>query len=92
MLSPNFIRTINPHNINTDNPKDETVNSGLYFNPINKPTAPKNSKSITSKLNCSNSNRLKSFCKLSLIKYIATYIKKDILENTVHIKVRIMIC
>ena len=91
MLSPNFMRTINPHNISKAKPIDEIVKSGLYFNPIIKPAAPKNSKSITNNPNCSNSNRLKSFCKLSVIKYIATYIKKDILENNVHTMVTVII-
>ncbi len=90
MLSPHFILTSNPHSISKAKPKDEIVKSGLYFNPINKPAAPKNSKSITKKANCSNSNRLKSLCKLSEIKYIATYIKNDILENNVHTIVTII--
>ena len=91
MLSPKLMRTMNPHNINSAKPKDEIVKRGLYFNPIIKPAAPKSSRNITNKPNCSNSNLLKSFCKLSVTKYIATYKKKDILENNVHTMVTVII-
>lgn len=41
-LSFILIRTIKPHSISKLRPKEDNGNNGLYFNPSNKPVAPKN--------------------------------------------------
>lgn len=61
ILSFNFIRTIKPHNISRPRPKEDIIKNKSYFNPSNKPVAPKNSNIIVNKPSFSRFSRLNSF-------------------------------
>jgi hypothetical protein len=61
ILSFNFNRTINPHNMSSEIPRDDTSRIRLYCNPINNPVAPISSRIIVSSPSFSKLNRLNSF-------------------------------
>ena len=68
IVSFDFIRVKRPKNISVERPSEETKSNILKYKPSNKPSAPRNSRTIVNKPNFSIPNLLNSFFICGLIK------------------------